>query len=96
MEPDAPLLGVELRGVGFVKESLKYRDEARLGHAPPQLVRLDRCPSVAQFSRPHPASGPGELGAVSDDAPPPDRGPIDSRTSRRRSSSSERAAARSS
>jgi len=28
VEPGAPLLGVELRGVGFIKESLKYRDEA--------------------------------------------------------------------
>ena len=28
MEPGAPLLGVELRRVGFLKESLKYRDES--------------------------------------------------------------------
>lgn len=28
VEPGAPLLGVELRRFGFVKESLKYRDEA--------------------------------------------------------------------
>jgi len=28
VEPGAPLFGVELRGVGFIKGSLKYRDEA--------------------------------------------------------------------
>jgi hypothetical protein len=28
VEPGAPLLGVELRRAGFLKASLKYRDEA--------------------------------------------------------------------
>jgi hypothetical protein len=43
VKPGAPLLGVELRGIGFFKEPLKYSDEAlwrlELRHQPDRIGR---------------------------------------------------------
>jgi len=51
----APLLGVELRGLGFVKESLKYRDEALWRLELRQMA--DPYRAVAQQSRKTSARG---------------------------------------